>query len=214
MSSDSSDACRRVCLFFIQPEILWSPLLGSCEMPSEMKGVKTFDFRELHFCCTGSQPLLWAGSKCVRERSLQFSWRLLLQAPHFIKFCSETQHTQTHTPCQVFWKQWGKYFCAKWNTMRRALKDIHMNLVLLPKEDFTYLPVCPYATENLCKYLGRCLSRHLSPLKKAAVIFFTLWWWECEVWQGAEDCMAAAPGLFLPWSKLLQIFLPVCECEE
>lgn len=86
MSSDSSDACRRVCVFFFQPEVPWSPSLSSCEIHSEMKGVKAFDFRELHFpCCTCRQPLLWVGNKCVTERSLQYSWRLLFQASHFIK---------------------------------------------------------------------------------------------------------------------------------
>lgn len=55
--------------------------------------------------------------------------------------------------------------------MKRALKDILMNLVLLPKEDLTDLPVSPYGTENVCKYLGRCLSRHQPPLKKPVAIF-------------------------------------------
>lgn len=154
MSSDSWAACRRVCPFSILPEVPWSPFLGSCEIPSEMKDVKAFDFRELHFpCCTGRPWLLWAGSKCVRERRLWYSWRLLFLASHAIKLCTETQHTQTHTPRQVFWEQQGKYSCAKWNKHHEeSLKGIH--LALLPKEDLTCPPVCPYATENLCKYLG------------------------------------------------------------
>lgn len=35
----------------------------------------------------------------------------------------------------------------------------------------TDLPVCPYGIENLCKYLGRCLSGHQTPLKKPVAIF-------------------------------------------
>lgn len=58
--------------------------------------------------------------------------------------------------------------------MQRALKDIHINLVQLPKEDMGYLPVCPYATENLCKYLGRCLTGHQTPLMKPVAFFFSL----------------------------------------
>lgn len=138
---------------------VWRPLIsGSCTSPAA--------HADNHY--SGRAINVW--QKGVSSIHGDCSSRHLISSNSALK-CNTHRHTHP-ARCSESNKA-NISVLNKTNTMQRALKDTHINLAMVPKEDLGYLLVHPYATENLCKYLGRCLSGHQAPLKKPVATFFT-----------------------------------------
>lgn len=107
----------------------------------------------------------------------------------------------------------------KTNITQRALKDVHINLALLPKEDLVYLSVAPCAAENLCKYLGRWPSEHRLHWRKQLPSFALFNGENVKsheqgqdiAWQQPQDW--TVPGLKQIASHF-HALIPACESEN
>lgn len=113
---------------------VWKPLIsGSCTSPAAQAANN----------CPGLAINVW--EKGVSSSRGDCSHRHLISSNYALKHNTH-RHTYTHPARCSESKKADISVLNETNTMKRALKDIHMNLVLLPKEDLTYLPMCPYAT--------------------------------------------------------------------